>query len=127
MSSRRRAGLPCVKASEPLVVGLGARVARDEVPQLCEQLTAGLESTGATEVVCDAGGLVAPDLAAVEALARLRLTARRAGAGMRIRDPGPRLEQLLSLVGLAEVLRETEEREPPLRVEEAVEPGDPAP
>ncbi|RII20872.1 hypothetical protein DSC45_01980 [Streptomyces sp. YIM 130001] len=126
MSSRRPAGLPCVKASEPLVVGLGARVARDEVPQLCEQLIAGLASTGATEVVCDAGGLVAPDLAAVEALARLRLTARRAGAGMRIRDPDPRLAELLGLVGLTEVLREPEEREPPLRVEEAVEPGDPA-
>ncbi|MDI3423575.1 STAS domain-containing protein [Streptomyces luteolus] len=126
MSSGRSAGLLCVKASEPLVVGLGARVARDEVPQLCEQMLAGLQATGATEVVCDAGALAVPDMAAVEALARMRLTARRAGAGMRIRDPGPRLAGLLALVGLAELFGEVEEREPPLGVEEAVEPTDPA-
>ncbi|MDI3409309.1 STAS domain-containing protein [Streptomyces cavernicola] len=126
MSSGRSAGLLCVKASEPLVVGLGARVARDEVPQLCEQMVEGLRATGATEVICDAGALDAADMAAVEALARLRLAARRAGVGMRIRDPDPRLTGLLDLVGLAELFREPEEREPPLGVEEAVEPTDPA-
>ncbi|MDI3385575.1 STAS domain-containing protein [Streptomyces sp. B-S-A8] len=115
-----------MKATEPLVVGLGARVARDEVPQLCEQMAAGLRATGATEVVCDAGALDVADLAAVEALARMRLTARRAGAVMRIRDPGRRLTGLLALVGLGELLGEVEEREPPLGVEEAVEPTDPA-
>ncbi|MFM9369516.1 STAS domain-containing protein [Streptomyces sp. Da 82-17] len=89
-------------------------------------MTAGLRATGATEVVCDAGALDVPDMAAVEALARLRLAARRAGAGMRIRDPDPRLTGLLALVGLGELFGEAEEGEPPLGVQEAVEPTDPA-
>lgn len=84
-------------------------------------------------VVCDVAGLGPPGLAAVELLARLQLTARRAGGRIRLRDPAPALLALLGLVGLTfdvEVERQgegqTEEREPALCVEEAVEPGDPA-
>ena len=72
-------------------------------------------------------GLGPPGLAAVDLLARLQLTARRAGGRIRLRDPDPALLALLDLVGLCfEVEGQTEEREPALGVEEAVEPGDPA-
>ncbi len=84
-------------------------------------------------VVCDVAGLGPPGMAAVELLARLQLTARRAGGRIRLRDPAPALLALLGLVGLTfdievgiEVEGQTEQREPALCVEEAVEPGDPA-
>ncbi|NBE55709.1 STAS domain-containing protein [Streptomyces sp. YC537] len=129
-----------MNAKGPIVVALGDRVDRADVPRLCEQARNGLEHTGATELICDAGALAEPGLAAVEALARLRLTARRAGASLRIRDPGAGLRQLLLLVGLVEMLGEAaevigepemlgepEHREPALGVQEGVEPDDLAP
>lgn len=75
-----------------------------------------------------------PNLAVVEALARLHLEARRRGCSIRVRDPSRELCELLELVGLGvlvarprdlrvEVGRKAEGGEQ-LRVEEAVEPGD---
>ncbi len=92
---------------EPIVVRLAAPLTRAEVPQLCEHLRGQLELTGAMEVVVDALALHhagQADFAVIDALARLRLTARRAGVGIRIRDPGPALVRLLQLAGLAETL-----------------------
>ena len=77
-----------------------------------------------------------PDLALVDALARLQLAARRLGCSVRLRDPCEQLRELLDLVGLADVVRaaaglplearrEAEGGEQ-LGVEEVVQPGDPA-
>lgn len=89
-------------------------------------MRARLESSGAGVLVCDVAGLGPPGLTTVDALARMELTARRAGGRIRLRDPDPALHALLALVGLRfEVEGQPEEREPALRVEEAVEPGDP--
>ncbi|CAN5288407.1 hypothetical protein BH18ACT4_BH18ACT4_03770 [soil metagenome] len=75
-----------------------------------------------------------PDLAAVDALARLQLEARRLGCSIRLVDPSEELCELLTLAGLAEVVgwgltvqvgREAEGGEQ-VGVEEVVEPGDPA-
>jgi ABC-type transporter Mla MlaB component len=130
MTCRRRAGLPHVDASTPAVpavLTVPGPVGRDAVPELCDAVRALLETTGAGVVVCDVGGLGPPGLAAVDLLARLQLTARRAGGRIRLRDPGPGLHALLDLVGLRfEVEGQTEQREPALGVQEAVEPGDPA-
>jgi hypothetical protein len=106
--------------------------------------------TGGGVVVCDVTGLGPPGLAAVDALARMELTARRAGGRIRLRGPDPALRALLDLVGLrfetsdssvstgspgpeslglfgsVEAQGESEEREPAGRVQEAVEPGDAA-
>lgn len=102
-------------------------VARDEVPGLCDDLRVLLEASGAPVVVCDVGGLGPPGLGAVDLLARLALTARRAGGRIRLRDADPALHALLDLVGLRfQVEGQVEEREPALGVEEAVETGDPA-
>lgn len=124
MSYGVRAGPSCVNAKGPMVVALGVRVEKADVPRLCEQARDGLERTGATELICDAGALLEPGLTAVEALARLRLTAHRAGASLRIRDPGTALRQLLLLTGLVEVIGEPEHREPALGVQEGVETDD---
>ncbi|MCF1596351.1 STAS domain-containing protein [Streptomyces muensis] len=127
MSSARRPGLPIVDAMTPAVLVLAGPVTRDEVAGLCDAVRARLEATGARVVVCDVGGLGPPGLGVVDLLARLQLTARRAGGRIRLRDPDPALHALLDLVGLRfEVEGEVEQREPALGVEEAVEPGDPA-
>ncbi|WP_328537066.1 STAS domain-containing protein [Streptomyces sp. NBC_00344] len=85
---------------EPIALVLPSPVSRADVPRLCEELGALLTSTGASEVVCDAGALVCPDLTAVEAVLRLRLTARRHGSLLRLRNAAPALRALLNLVGL---------------------------
>ncbi len=54
-------------------------------------------------VVCEVGALRA-DLAAVEALARLRLAARRLGCPLHVRGASPELEALLARCGLREAL-----------------------
>jgi ABC-type transporter Mla MlaB component len=87
------------------------------------------------EVVCDVSGVVDPDAATIEALARLQLSALRAGRRIRIEGAGSRLTELLALTGLDEVLApagsgvepgcQAEEGEQPLGVEERVDPDDP--
>ncbi len=49
-------------------------------------------------------GLERPDLVAVNALARLQLTARRRAVRLRVRGAGRELRLLLDLVGLAELV-----------------------
>lgn len=127
MSSVPRPGLPIVDAMTPAVLALAGPVTRDEVARLCDEARARLEATGARVLVCDLAGLGPPGLGSVELLARLQLTARRAGGRIRLRAADPALHALLDLVGLRfEVEGESEQREPALGVEEAVEPGDPA-
>ncbi|MFF4763680.1 STAS domain-containing protein [Streptomyces sp. NPDC001292] len=127
MSCARPHGLQTVDARTPAVLVLAGPVTRDEVVELCADVRALLEDTRAAVVVCDVGGLGPPGLGVVDLLARLQLTARRAGGRIRLRDPDPALDALLGLVGLCfEMERQPEQREPPRGVEEAVEPGDPA-
>ena len=123
--------------SDAVVMTLAA-VARADVPALCERLRAlVLRADPPAVVVCDVSALVA-DLVAVEALARLRLTAGRLGCELRLRDASRSLEHLLAFCGLCDVLalegrlggvrwhgRQPEERKPSRRVEEGVEPRDP--
>jgi hypothetical protein len=82
-----------------------------------------------------------PDLALVDELARLQMTAKREGCDVRLRQPGPLLSELLHLVGLSEVLAEEGGEPGPkglvvevggepegseeVGVEKGVEPGDP--
>ncbi|MFG2499775.1 STAS domain-containing protein [Streptomyces sp. NPDC048441] len=97
---------------------------------LCEAARAALQAAEADGdvLVCDVAGLGPPVLAAIDALARLQLTARRAGGRIRLRNAAPDLRELLDLVGLpieVEVGRQAEQREPPGCVQEAVEARDP--
>ena len=79
-------------------------------------------------IVCDASTLDA-DLASADRLARLQLAAGRLGMELRLRRPRPELRALLTLIGLAEVLgvepvRQAEQREDPLGVQEERHIGD---
>jgi hypothetical protein len=86
-------------------------------------------------VTCDAGGLRA-DIHTVDALARLQLAARRSGARVDLQNASDELLELLDLCGLCEVLRgaelgvgralrQAEQREHPVGVEERHLRGDP--
>ncbi|MEP6761771.1 MAG: hypothetical protein ABJA93_10465 [Sporichthyaceae bacterium] len=60
-------------------------------------------STYAGVLTCDAGGLVA-DLATVDLVSRLALTARQGGCRLWLRRVSPQLLELLLLAGLDDVL-----------------------
>ncbi|MFE7774110.1 STAS domain-containing protein [Streptomyces sp. NPDC057445] len=104
MSCRRPAGQIHVDSTrQPLVLELIGRITPADVPLLCAQLRArGDTDAGPGEVICDAAGLTVADLTAVDAIARLRLTARRLGRDLRLRNAGPELTGLLDLVGLGD-------------------------
>ena len=81
-------------------------------------------------IVCDARALVDADVAAIDALARLQLTARRCGFVLHLRDAPPELQELLAFVGLDGVLAvepggQAEQREERVRVEEERELDEP--
>lgn len=112
-----------------------APMTRADVPAACARLRALVGAADADVVVCDVGSLQA-DLVAVETLARLRLTARRLGCGLRLRGASRALAQMLAFCGLCDVLPledgsvgghrgQPEQREQALGVEERVEARDP--
>jgi hypothetical protein len=55
-------------------------------------------------VVCDIGQATRPDLSLIDALARLQLTARRHGKSIKVRNACVAARELLTLLGLADVL-----------------------
>ncbi|MFB7375966.1 STAS domain-containing protein [Kitasatospora purpeofusca] len=105
-------------------------------------------TSAAPPLICDLGALTAPDLAVVDALARLRRAAARHGVRLVLRNADGPLRELLAFSGLAAVLlvepdeqqdggrggllpglqagRQAEQREEDLGVEEVGDPGDPA-
>jgi hypothetical protein len=68
-----------------------------------------------------------PDLAVVDALARLQLVARRLGCSIYLANPSPELIDLVELAGLSDVLQVVREAEhgEQLRIDEVVMPNDP--
>lgn len=80
-------------------------------------------------LVVDVSEVVDPDVSTVEAMARLRLNARRCGCEARFRHVSDELRELVGLLGLSDALGvepvgESEEREEVLGVEEETYPGD---
>jgi ABC-type transporter Mla MlaB component len=111
-------------------LALSAPIRRDELPALCDRARALIRDGHARELECDVSGLAKPGLDAVEALARVGLTARRLGSDIRLRGPSVELLELLALCGLPlgvvlEGQRQAEHREEAGRVEEEGDPGDP--
>jgi len=119
-----------VHRPSPIVFALGGPFARADLLALCERLGALLQGGDAAVAVCDVRALVAPDAVTIDALARLQLTARRAGHEVRLRHASSELQELLAFIGLNDVLRlepkgQSEEREQRRRVEEEAELDDP--
>jgi anti-anti-sigma regulatory factor len=85
-------------------------------------------------VTVEVGALASPDAIALDALARLQLTARRSGGSIRLRHAREKLRDLLALAGLSEQLPgsgdlfetqgKSEQREE-ARFDEEVDPTDP--
>ena len=78
---------------------------RAEIPHLCESARERLATSDAGVVICDAHALTDPDAVAIDALARLQLTAKRVGRELQLRDACSELQELIALAGLSEVLR----------------------
>lgn len=112
-------------------------ITRAGIAALCDRGRRWLEGTGASVVVCDVAAIPNPDGITLEALTRVALTVRQAGREVRLRHASHRLQDLICLVGLREVLpleesvlelhREAEQREHPVRIEEVMEARDPPP
>ena len=88
----------------PIVLAVGGRITRADIPGLCERARMALECSDAALVTCDVGAITDPDVVTVDALARLQLTARRQGHVIRFRHAGRELRDLLSLAGLGDVV-----------------------
>ena len=86
------------------VLELRGVIARSDVPQLCERVRALVEEGQADMVLCDVAGVSDPDCATVDALARMQLTAKRLGSGLRLRGASDELHELLAMAGLCEVV-----------------------
>ena len=78
-------------------------IADGDIAGLCERLRRVITASGAEVVACDVGDLPA-NCRALEALARLQLTARRANRTIRLQRASPALQELLDLAGLADVI-----------------------
>ena len=74
------------------------------VPALCTELRSILAAPPATALTCDVGDLTDPDLATIDGLARLQLTARRLGGSIRLCNARRELIELLELAGLQEAV-----------------------
>jgi ABC-type transporter Mla MlaB component len=89
----------------PAALVLAGPIAPQDIPALCRRACTLAEGSDAKLVVCDVGGLVEPDVVAVEALARVQLTVGRLGRRVRVRNSCPELQELLAFMGLADILR----------------------
>src|SRR5947199_2235544 len=94
-------------AEAPQIVDFAIRgpISRDDLPGLCGRVCALLEESEAGVVRCDVHG-VEPDAVTVDALARLQLAARRRRCLVRLRRASKELLELVTLMGLANVLPE---------------------
>jgi len=95
-------------ASDPdtLLVTIRGAIDRAAAIRVGDEVRDLLRATGARVVVCDVGGLAHPNAATVDAVCRIRLTARRHGARLRLRHASPELLDLLDLMGLCDVVAE---------------------
>jgi anti-anti-sigma factor len=95
-SSSHRAGT--------IVVVVEGPVARSAIPAVCDRFRELLERSSAAQVVCDVSAVREADATAIEALARMQLTAARLGFSMRLLHPCRQLQDVLDLAGLGDVL-----------------------
>lgn len=121
-------------ASSPVVLVITGPMSHADVPGLVNRVRRLPAGADGDVVVCDVGGVTDPDLCTVDALARLQLTARGLGRGMRLRHASSQLRELLVFAGLDDVVSfglrrqprgQAEDREQPGRVQEGVHPDDP--
>jgi hypothetical protein len=91
---------PSLESTNDLVIR--GQISPAAVDGLCERVR-GLLQGGTRLIVCDVEGL-SPDAAAIDALARVQLTARRLGGRIRLHNACVELGDLVALAGLSDVL-----------------------
>jgi STAS domain-containing protein len=121
-------GLPADDEGRSLT--LRAPIARVDVDVLCDRARDLVRGRSDDQLECDVAAVRKPDLATVDALARVELTVRRLGCGIRLRGASVDLLELLAFCGVPlgsvdELERQSEHREEPGGVEEERDPGDP--
>jgi ABC-type transporter Mla MlaB component len=128
-----------VPPSRPIVIIVRGPIAPGATRELCERLCVAAASCTPEPVACDVSALTETDELALDALARLQLTAHRLGTSIRLHNAREQLVDLLALVGLSNLLPVVaepggsgidpdglaEQREQ-VRVDEEVDPGDAA-
>jgi NADPH-dependent ferric siderophore reductase len=85
------------------VIVITGPIADGDVEALCALLRAVVATSDAAVIICDVAALPA-NARAIEALARLQLTARRLHRRIRLQRASPELRQLLQFAGLAGVV-----------------------
>jgi ABC-type transporter Mla MlaB component len=109
---------------------LSGRIGQGDAGGLCDRVREAVIPQAGGPVRCDCGGIADPDVATVDALARMALAARRRGSRLELREARKDLRELLVLAGLeelaVEVVGQPEQGEVALSVEEEGDPGDPA-
>lgn len=90
---------------EPLAFAIGGPLSRADLPGLCERACAFLEGSPGDIAVCDVCD-VDTCAVTVDALARLQLAASRRGRRFRLRNASSELLELVTFMGLRDVLAE---------------------
>jgi anti-anti-sigma regulatory factor len=93
-----------MKGEPSIVIEFRGLISPADIPGLCARTRALLRTRDETVVIFDAGAIIAPDAAAVDAVARLQLVAKRLGREMRLRHASDELQELIALAGLSEVV-----------------------
>jgi ABC-type transporter Mla MlaB component len=83
---------------------LSGSIAPADIPRICAAAHRLMAATEDGTVVCDVEALVSPDAAAVDALARLQLAARRLHREIRLERASEELAALIELSGLSDVI-----------------------
>jgi ABC-type transporter Mla MlaB component len=87
----------------PISFRISGPIERTDLPGLCDRVCALLEETGPSVALCDVTG-VEPNAVTIDALARLQLAAQRHGCRVRLRNASIGLLELVSFMGLDNVL-----------------------
>ncbi len=79
-------------------------IARRDIERLCEATREAFEASDARSVILDLAAIGDADVVTIESLARLQLTVRRAGGRIRFCRVGRELHELISVLGLTDIL-----------------------
>jgi anti-anti-sigma factor len=96
-----------------LIVTIRGLIDRPAARRLGDEVGDLLRATGASLVVFDVGGVTQANAAAVDAVCRVHLAARRVGCRLRLRHASPELLDLLDLTGLCDVVDDASGRGAP--------------
>jgi ABC-type transporter Mla MlaB component len=102
MTFRRGRGLQDMKTTG-IAFAIRGPIARADLQGLCDRVCALLTETGASVAYADVHG-IEPDAVTIDALARLQLGAKRQGCQVRLRGASGELRQLLTFLGLRDVV-----------------------